>query len=72
MSKIVTSVTTFNDAVGVRMSATYSEIDDETGRIISDNKRYDRVVTDSAVKQASSVLFDYATASLPADQNNNT
>ena len=72
MSKIVTSVTTFNDAVGVRMSATYSEIDDETGRIISDNKRYDRVVTDNAVKQASTVLFDYATASLPADQNSNT
>lgn len=70
MSKIVTSVTTFNDAVGVRMSATYSEIDDETGRIISDNKRYDRVVTDNAVKQASSVLFDYATASLPVDQTN--
>jgi len=70
MSKIVTSVTTFNDAVGVRMSATYSEIDDETGRIISDNKRYDRVVTDNTVKQASSVLFDYATASLPVDQTN--
>ena len=67
MSKIVTSVTTFNDAVGVRMSVTYSEIDDETGRIISDNKRYDRVVTDKSVKDASGVLFDYATDSLPVD-----
>lgn len=71
MSKIVTSVTTFNDAVGVRMSATYSEIDDETGRIISDNKRFDRVVTDRTVKDASAILFDYATESLPADQENN-
>lgn len=71
MSKIVTSVTTFNDAVGVRMSATYSEIDDETGRIISDNKRFDRVVTDNTVKDASIILFDYATESLPADQANN-
>lgn len=70
MSKIVTSVTTFNDAVGVRMSVTYSEIDDETGRIISDNKRYDRVVTDRSVKDASGVLFDYATDSLPVDQAN--
>ena len=70
MSKIVTSVTTFNDAVGVRMSVTYSEIDDETGRIISDNKRYDRVVTDRDVKNASGVLFDYATDSLPVDQSN--
>jgi hypothetical protein len=70
MSKIVTSVTTFNDAVGTRMSVTYSEIDDETGRIISDNKRYDRVVTDNTVKQASGVLFDYAQASLPVEQAN--
>ena len=70
MSKIVTSVTTFNDAVGVRMSVTYSEIDDETGRIISDNKRYDRVVTDRNVKNASGVLFDYAQESLPIDQSN--
>ena len=70
MSKIVTSVTTFNDAVGVRMSVTYSEIDDQTGRIISDNKRYDRVVTDRNVKDASSILFDYATDSLPTDQAN--
>ena len=68
--KIITSVTVFNDAVGMRMSATYSEVDDNTGRIISDNKRYDRVVTDNAVKQASSVLFDYATDSLPVDQAN--
>ena len=70
MSKIVTSVTTFNDAVGIRMCVTSSEIDDQTGRIISDNKRYDRVVTDNTVKQASSVLFDYATDSLPVDQAN--
>ena len=68
MSKIVTSVTTFNDAVGVRMSATYSEIDDETGRIISDNKRYDRVVTDQTAKNAAQVLYQYAESSLPVDQ----
>lgn len=67
MSKVVTSVTTFNDAVGVRMSVTYSEIDDETGRIITDNNRYDRVVTDSSVKSASTTLFEYAQISLPVD-----
>lgn len=48
--KIVTSITTFNDAVGVRMSVTYSEIDDTTGQIISDNKRADRIVIDADVK----------------------
>ena len=65
MSKIVTSVTTFNDAVGVRMSVTYSEIDDETGRIISDNKRFDRVVTNASARDASRELFNYASESIP-------
>lgn len=62
--KIITSVTVFNDAVGTRMSATYSEID-ETGRVISDNNRFDRVIVDSGAKAAAQVLFDYATESIP-------
>ena len=65
MSKIATSVTTFNDAVGVRMSVTYSEIDDETGRIISDNKRYDRVITDATAKANAQALLEYAGENLP-------
>jgi len=63
--KIITSVTVFNDAVGMRMSATYSEVDDETGRIVSDNKRFDRVVTDNTAKADAQALLDYATSSLP-------
>ena len=63
--KIITSVTAFNDAVGMRMSATNSEIDDESGRIISDNKRFDRVVTDNEAKAHAQALLDYASASLP-------
>lgn len=63
--KIITSVTVFNDAVGMRMSATYSEIDDATGRIISDNQRFDRVITDADAKVAAAALLDYATNSLP-------
>lgn len=43
--KIVTSIGLFNDAIGKRISITYSEIDDKTGQIISDNKRIDRVIT---------------------------
>ena len=31
--KIITSVTVFNDAVGMRLSATYSEVDEATGRV---------------------------------------
>lgn len=65
--KIITSVTAFNDAVGMRMSATYSEIDDETGRIISDNNRFDRVITDASARVAAQALIDYATDSLPTE-----
>jgi hypothetical protein len=65
MSKIITSATVFNDAVGVRLSATYSEIDDETGRIISDNKRFDRVITDAAAKANARTLLEYAGENIP-------
>lgn len=62
--KIITSVTVFNDAVGMRMSATYSEVDDQTGRIISDNQRFDRVITANDVKIDAQSIFDYAAQSL--------
>lgn len=62
--KIITSVTVFNDAVGMRLSATYSEIDDETGRVISDNNRFDRVVTDSTIKADANAIMDYAAQSV--------
>jgi hypothetical protein len=63
--KIITSVTAFNDAVGMRMSATYSEIDDQTGRIISDNKRFDRVITDASAKKSAQALLEYAGENIP-------
>ena len=63
--KIITSVTVFNDAVGMRMSATYSEIDEQTGRIISDNNRSDRVVTDSTARNYAQELIDYAGENIP-------
>jgi hypothetical protein len=63
--KIITSVTAFNDAVGMRMSATYSEIDDQTGRIISDNKRFDRVITDASAKKNAQALLEYAGENIP-------
>lgn len=63
--KIVTSATVFGDAIGMRMSATYSEIDDATGRVISDNQRFDRVITDKEAKAHAAALLDYATESLP-------
>lgn len=63
--KIITSVTAFKDAVGMRMSATYSEIDDQTGRVVSDNQRFDRVITDQAAVAAANDLLEYAGNSLP-------
>ena len=58
--KVVTSVTTFNDSVGVRMSITYSELDEETGTVISDNQRIDRVVTDKDAKDMIEALKEFA------------
>lgn len=57
--KIVTSITTWNDAVGKRMSITFSELDDQ-GQIISDNNRVDRVVTDTTTKNHIEAINAYA------------
>lgn len=57
---IVTSVTIFNDAVGKRMSVSYSEIDETTGKIISDNKRIDRIVVDTDIITIADQLKNYA------------
>lgn len=64
--KAVTSVTMFNDAVGMRFSITYSEID-ETGKIIANNVRVDRVVTDPEHKKAASDILDYAQTFIDAE-----
>jgi len=58
--KTVTSMTVFNDAVGMRMSITYSEIDENSGKVTSDNKRIDRVITASETKNLANELMDYA------------
>lgn len=66
--KIITSATVFNDAVGMRLSATYSEIDEATGRVMSDNNRFDRVITDADARAAAQELVAYAADSLPAER----
>ena len=58
--KIVTSIGLFNDAVGKRISITFSEVDDQTGQVISDNKRIDRVVTDQTAIGHANALAEYA------------
>lgn len=56
---IVTSIGLFDDAIGKRISLTYSQIDD-AGKIISDNKRIDRVVTDTTVIENINAVKAYA------------
>lgn len=58
--KTVTSITVFNDAVGMRMSITYSEIDENSGKVTSDNERIDRVITASETKSIANELMDFA------------
>lgn len=58
--KIITAVSVFEAAMGLRMSAVYSEVDDETGRILSDNNRFDRVVLDTDIQAKARELLSYA------------
>ena len=60
MIKTVTSITSWNDSVGKRMSITFSEVDETTGKIISDNKRTDVVVMDDEAKGKIDDLMGYA------------
>lgn len=57
---ILTSITFFSDAVGKRMSVSYSVVDETAGVIISDNKRKDRLILDSALLEKISDLESYA------------
>lgn len=56
----VTSVTGWNDSVGKRLSITYSEIDETTGKILTDNKRTDIVVTEKAAEELIDGLLSFA------------
>lgn len=58
--RLVTSVTVWNDAVGKRISVTYSEIDETTGKVTADNKRVDRVVTNKEQKSKLDESLDIA------------
>lgn len=56
----VTSVTGWNDSVGKRLSITYTEIDETTGKILTDNKRTDIVVTEKAAEELIDGLLSFA------------
>lgn len=58
--KVVSSVTVWSGAVGDRVSITYSDIDETTGKVLSDNNRMDRIITNQEAKEATATLKDYA------------
>lgn len=58
--KTITSYTAFNTAEGMRLSYTYSEID-EDGNITRSNIRKDLVVVDITLKKELNDIFDYLT-----------
>ena len=64
MIRTVTSITAWNDSVGKRMSITFSEIDESTGKIISDNKRTDIVVVDKTAQKKIDDLLDFASSAV--------
>ena len=54
----ITSYTTFESAEGMRLSYTYSEID-EQGNILKSNIRKDMIVIDRALKKELNDVFDF-------------
>lgn len=64
MIKIVTSATVFRDSLGMRLSYTYSEVDEATGQIISDNNRGNRMVTDRDIIAKADDILAYAQQSV--------
>lgn len=61
--KIVTSATVFRDSLGMRLSFTYSEVD-EQGHIINDNNRENRMITDAETIGKAEDILQYAQDSL--------
>lgn len=59
MNKIVTAYTVFNTGEGTRISIIYSKVD-ETGKIISDASRVDRIILDNDIISISEELKEYA------------
>lgn len=59
MTNVITSITTHITAEGMRLSFTYSVID-ESGEIVKSNERVTRIVTDKSVLEHIQALNDYA------------
>lgn len=64
--KVITSFTSHQTAEGTRLSATYSEINEE-GKIVKSNERFNLVVVDEGVQQAIDLINQYLSDKIPTD-----
>lgn len=64
--KVITSFTSHKTAEGTRLSATYSEINEE-GKIAKSNERFNLVVIDEELQQAIDLINQYLSDKIPTD-----
>ena len=63
---IVTAETGFETETGTRLSCVYSIVD-ETGKVLSQNNRFDRLLLDDELIQCVNKLKDYAKSLIEAE-----
>jgi hypothetical protein len=64
--KVITSFTSHKTAEGTRLSATYSEIN-EQGQIIRSNERFNLVVVDSEIQEAIDLINQFLNDRIPEE-----
>ena len=64
--KIITSFTSHKTAEGTRLSATFSEIN-EQGQIIRSNERFNLVVVDSEIQEAIDLINQFLNDRIPEE-----
>lgn len=64
--KVITSFTSHKTAEGTRLSATFSEIN-EQGQIIRSNERFNLVVVDSEIQEAINLINQFLNDRIPEE-----
>lgn len=64
--KVITSFTSHKTAEGTRLSATFSEIN-EQGQIIRSNERFNLVVVDSEIQEAIDLITQFLNDRIPEE-----
>jgi len=64
--KVITSFTSHKTAEGTRLSATFSEIN-EQGQIVRSNERFNLVVVDSEIQEAIDLINQFLNDRIPEE-----